>query len=160
MNLLRKGLLVALGALPLLVVGGGGCSSSPSDSMNVPLGQPCASDDDCETGDFCDQSTNVCTAEHSIALNATCNDDLDCLDGCCDPNGLVCVVCGAAGSVPTGGTCVDDAECDPGDYCSNAGICEIDPYAGTSATLGGSCYEDADCASDEYCDIQTDTCVN
>ena len=120
----------------------------------------CSVDADCAGGNWCDESTHVCTAKlangqpipsdpphTSPTLNATCTPAaamLVCVSGVCDVDNA----CGYANgdgpcTMATGGSV-----CRSG-TCSMSGVCE---------PMGG-CVVDTDCPATDYCNTPAFMCV-
>ncbi|HEY8088198.1 MAG TPA: hypothetical protein VIF09_10145 [Polyangiaceae bacterium] len=135
----------------------GACSSNgkcePSGGCNV--------DADCTGGNWCDETTNVCTppvanggavptdaAHTNPTLDGTCTaaaGTLTCVSKVCDTKDNKCGYANGDGTctVATGGTV-----CRSG-TCSSSGVCEAP----------GSCNVDADCTGGNWCDESTHTCT-
>lgn len=129
---------------------------------------PCATDDACDEGFYCDGT--ACA--------------MGCREGSCDPGEVCNTETRECGPAP----CTDSSQCEEGQYCADGACvpgcdgdercldgqpcnldnntcgCENNDQCGqgqvcVDGACIGACTEDADCADNEYCDQDTGTCV-
>ena len=131
-------------------------------------GDPCAEDEDCGDGSYCDGDAEVPVCAADLELDGTCDRDAQCGEQLrCEAvgGGEVCVAiakdeeagtctvaddCGVHQRCDGGAcidVCLDDADCDEGLHCDEAAeTCLAD------AQLGKGCATDDDCLVSLHCD--------
>lgn len=101
------------------------------------LGEPCASDVQCDDGCFCN-GTERCVGEVCVAGNEPCRDTVDCTMDGCDESVRSCVFEG------------NDATCSDGDACNGAEVC--DPRVGGCRAASPLYCNDEDSCTLDSCD--------